>query len=262
MTPGPALIHLDLSALPGWAFLVLLVFARVGAALMVMPGFGEPQVLPRLRLGLALALSLLLASARGEPAPAVPETSRLMGLVAGETVFGLAIGTAARLAFTAVHVAGSIIAAQSGLAAATFFDPSEATQSPATATFLGVTTLTLLFVTDGHHLLLRALSQSYALQPLGAPLPLGDLGDLMTRLAGTALAAGLAMAAPVLLTSLLGNLVLGLLNRLVPSLQIFFVALPLQLALTFALLAMGVGGVLLLGLGTLRQGVAWLAGAG
>lgn len=256
------MIHLDLATLPAWASLVLLIFARVGAALMVMPGFGEPQLLPRLRLGLALALSLLLALARSQPVPPVPETARLVGLIAGETVFGLAIGTAARLAFAAVHVAGSIIATQSGLAAATFFDPSAGAQSPPTATFLTVATLTLLFASDGHHLLLRALAQSYALQPLGAALPLGDLGALMARLAGTAFAVGLAMAAPVLAASLLGNLVLGALNRLVPSLQIFFVALPLQLALAFALLAIGVGAVLLLSLDTLEQGVAWLAGSG
>ena len=183
-------------------------------------------------------------------------------LVAGETVFGLAIGTSARLAFAAVNVAGSIIAMQSGLAAATFFDPSEATQTPAPANFLSLATLALLFATDGHHLLLRALAQSYALQPLGAALPFGDLGLLLTRLAGTALSAGLAMAAPVLLANLLGNLALGALNRLVPSLQVFFVALPLQLALAFALLAFGVGGVLLVGLRTLEEGVRWLGAGG
>lgn len=227
-------------------FALILIFVRVGAALLAMPGFAEAYVLARLRLLLALLLSLALVSPLASSLPPMPEEPLALGrLLAGEVVLGLFIGAIARLAFATLHVAGAIIAFQSGLAAAAVFDPNEASQGTLPGSFLTTTALVLLFVTDGHHQLLAALAASYDRLPAGAVPPLGDMAELATRVLGQAFAVGLRIAAPLLLVSLLMHLGMGVLNRLMPSFQVFFIALPLQMLMAFATLMLVFGGGLL-----------------
>ena len=160
-------------------------------------------------------------------------------------MLGLFIGFTARFAFAALHVAGTTLAFQSGLAAAAIFDPNEATQGTVTGNFLTTTALVLLFVTDSHHLLLQALAASYAGLPAGAAPPLGDMAELLTRLLDQAFAVGVRIAAPLLLVSLLMYLGMGVLNRLMPTFQVFFIALPLQMLAAFATIMLSFGAGLL-----------------
>jgi flagellar biosynthetic protein FliR len=225
------------------AFALLLLFVRIGAALMLMPGFGEPFVLSRFRLLLAGLVSLALLGPLGGSLPAVPaQPGGLAALVGAEALIGLFIGVAARMVFAALHVAGAVIAMQAGLAAATMFDPSEATQGSLPGSFLTTTALVLLFATDAHHQLLRALAGSYAGLPPGAPLPLGDMADFLARLLHQAFAAGLQIAAPMLVIGLLMYLLMGVLNRLMPTFQVFFIAVPLQLLVAFAVMMLSLAG--------------------
>jgi len=227
-------------------FGLLLIFVRVGAALMLLPGFGEPFVLGRLRLLLALLFALGLAGPLGPTLPALPaEPLILARLVAGEALLGLVIGAAARALFAALHIAGTMIAFQSGLATAMVFDPSEATQGTLPGNLLTTTALVLLFVTDGHHLLLRALAASYQGVPAGTLPPVGDLAEMLVRLVGEAFATALRIAAPLLLVSMLMYLGMGVLNRLMPAFQVFFIALPLQMLLAFAILMLSLSAGLL-----------------
>lgn len=248
------------------AFRLFLVFCRVGAALLILPGFGEPYVPPRLRLLLALALSLLLGAALGPTGllpPAPEEPAALALLVGREVLIGLFLGAAARTLLGALHVAGSVIAYQSGLAAASVFDPGAATQGTLPGNLLTTAALVLLFVTDGHHALLAALADSYVgLAPSSTGLPLGDMAELFGRLVGAAFAAGVRIAAPVVLVSLLLYLGLGVLNRLMPALQVFFIALPLQILLAFAVLALSLAGGLLAFLAFFGDGLALLVFGG
>ena len=221
--------------IPGDLFAFLLVFVRAGSAIMIMPGFAEAYVSARLRLLLALAVSVVLAGPLAPGLPPLPaEPLGLAGLIAGELLIGLFLGTSARVVFAALHVAGTTIAFQSGLAAAAIFDPNEGTQGTLPGNFLITTALVLLFVTDGHHVLLQAIAASYARLPAGGPLPLGDMADLLTRLLGQSFALGVRIAAPLLLVSLLMYLGMGVLNRLMPTFQVFFIALPLQILVAFA----------------------------
>ena len=170
---------------------MFLVFARLGAALMVLPGIGEHYVLPRLRLLLALALSLLLAPALAARLPALPEEPlRLAALLGPEILTGLVLGFAARLAMAAIHVGGSLIATQSGLAAAGMFDPNEAATGTIPGTFLTVAALAILFAADFHHLLLRAVAASYAVLPVAAPLDLAAASELLVGLSAAAVTVG------------------------------------------------------------------------
>ena len=257
----------DLPTLPdaliGEVFGVLLVFVRVGSALMLLPGFGEPYVLSRFRLLLALMLSLGLAAPLAAELPAPPgDALGLARLLGGEALFGLFVGAAARAVFGALHVAGTVIAFQSGLAAAAIFDPNEATQGTLPGNFLTTTALVLLFVTDAHHLLLAAVAASYQALPAGGAPPLGDMAQLISRLVDQAFALGIRIAAPLLVVGLLMYLAMGVLNRLMPAFQVFFVALPLQMLLAFATLMLSFAGGLLVFFALLDDGLGALMAGG
>ena len=166
--------------LPVEAFPVLLVFARVGAALMLLPGFGDLYVPQRWRLLLAVALSLLVASVVGPSLPRLPTSpATLLALLFGEIVAGLFLGTVARLLLAALETAGQIVSLQLGLSAATVFNPAAAQQGAVTGAFLMMLGTLLVFLTDAHYLMIRAVVDSYALFTPGTTPAFGDFADAM-----------------------------------------------------------------------------------
>ncbi len=245
--------------LVGQALTVLLVFSRLGAALMLVPGFGEHHVPPRLRLLLGLLLGVLVAPAVATSMPLLPrEPLALAGLVGRELLTGLLLGFVARLALAAIHAGGALIAMQSGLSAAAMFDPAEAGQGTIPASFLAAAALTVLFAGGFHHLLLRALTASYATFPLGGGVDLARAAELLVGLCAEALATGVRIAAPLVLAGLLANLGLGAIGRLVPSFPVFFLALPVQILLALAVLKLALPAAMTLFADALVDGVGWL----
>jgi flagellar biosynthetic protein FliR len=252
------------TALAAEAWPIFLVFARVGAAVMLVPGFGEHQVLPRLRLLLALAVSLLLAPALAQDWPPLPPAPLTLALpILREVLVGLLIGVAARMCLAALHVGGSLIAMQAGLSAAAMLDPNEGVQSMLPASFLTSAALALMFAAGLHHLLLRAFAASYAVLPVGGSLAFGDGGELLTRLGAEALATGLRIAAPMVVAGLAVNLGLGALARMVPAFPVLSLALPAQLLLALLMIELSLPEALALFSRSFQDGIAWLApGAG
>lgn len=236
-----------------------LVFCRVGAALMVLPAFGEPYVLSRARLGIALGIAVLVGlPMSGSLALPPPETLDLGPLVLAEVVTGMLIGGIIRLVMFAIHFGGTLIAMQSGLATAAFFDPQEATQGTLTGNFLALVALVVIVTADAHLLILEALTASFTLLELNGTFEHAGLVEVLVRLGGEAMATGLRMAAPIVLFSLLFYLLLGVLNRLMPSFQVLFVAMPLQIALALGIIMLSLGSILELAAGLLTTSVAWL----
>jgi len=238
---------------------ILILFVRLGAALMVLPGFGEPYVLSRFRLFLGLMLALVLSLPLAEQLPPPPDgVGVLAGQVVTEAAFGLFIGATARLILAATHFAGAIVAMQSGLAAAMFFDPNEGGQSTITGNFLTTFVLVLLFVSDGHHLLLLGLASSYDVVGVGASLPLADMAETIARLSSLALATGFKIAAPILLVGIVLYLLMGILNRLMPQLQVLFVIMPLQIVLALGVLLLSLGFAVEVVFAFFEDSLAWL----
>jgi len=225
-------------ALPAEIFVYFLVLVRVGAALQSMPGLGELAIPQRLRLGVALLLVVVVAPVVGPTLPRLPESAVAMaGLVLGETLIGVFIGLAGRFAMSAMVVAGSIIAQQIGLSSATLFDPGFGQQGAALSAWLVAVALTIVFVADLHHLMLRALVDSYALFPAGALAPLGSYADALVRWTAHSFLIGVQISAPFLVFGLVINLAMGLVARLQPAIQVFFIAQPVQIAV--GMLALG-----------------------
>ena len=220
----------------------LLVFARLGTAFMVVPGFGEAFVTPRVRLSIALGVSFLVTQLVSGQLPTQPATPiELLLLLTSEILIGLVMGGVLRLMLSSLHVAGTIIAQQSGLAAAQFFDPSQMAQGAITSTFLTLMGLTMIFVTDLHHLFLQGTFASYTLFPVGQVPDFGDISMLVSDFIQLSFRLGFQIAAPFLVFGLTFYIGIGLINRLMPQVQIFFVAMPLQIAVSFAILAITIG---------------------
>jgi len=203
--------------LPADIFAFFLVFARAGSAVMMMPGFGEQYVSPRFRLLLAAAITLLITSAISAslpPMPAAPMT--LFVLLAGEIVIGIFFGTIGRVIMSALHVAGTVMSFQSGLANALTFDPVSAQQAAMFALFLSVSGLVFVFVTDLHHLMLQAMVMSYGLIIPGTVPPIDDMSQVMSRLVADVFVVGVQLSAPFIAVGLVFYLGVGLLARLMP----------------------------------------------
>lgn len=246
-------MRLDVSFLPALAAAFLLVFARIGTMVMLLPGLGELSVPTRVRLTIALVLTAILLPLHRN---AYPLDLRSLGPVlltlGQEILIGAVLGLTARLTMSALHVAGSVIAQQVGLGFVTAVDPHQGQQSVIVGNFLTVLAVTLIFATDMHHLVLAALNDSYTLfRPGEVPLS-GDIAALVTRTIAAAFRVGIQLAAPLLVFALLFNLGLGILARLMPQMQVFFVAMPLSILGGFLILLLALGAMMGLFLGHLE----------
>ena len=248
----------DSPAALGAAF--MLVFARIGTMVMLLPGLGELSVPVRVRPTIALALAAVLMPLHRA---AYVLDLRSFGptlIMLGEELFiGLVLGLVARLTISALQVAGSVIAQQLGLGFVTAVDPSQGQQAAVVGNFLSVLGITLVFAADLHHLVIAALNDSYKLfRPGEVPL-IGDAAALTTRTIADAFRVGIQLSAPFLVFGLLFNLGLGVLSRLMPQMQVFFVAVPLSILIGFLILVLAVGAMMTLFLDSVTQVLGALA---
>jgi flagellar biosynthesis protein FliR len=216
--------------IPANLFAALLIFARVGAAMMLLPGFGEAYVPPRYRLLLALLIAILLTPVLGPVLPAAPDQPmQLAVLLGGELLVGFFIGTVTRIIVSALETAGSVVSLQLGLSAAQIFNPLVAAQGAVTGALYSMLGVLLIFLTDLHHLLLHAVVDSYAVIAPGTLPAAGDLSDTVARACAGAFRVAMEMSAPFILLGTVFFVGLGLIARLVPQFQILFITQPLQI---------------------------------
>jgi flagellar biosynthetic protein FliR len=227
-------------------FSLLLVFARTGTALMLLPGFGENYVSARFRLLLALAFTIVVAPVVASHLPPLPASPVILALlVGGEVGIGIFIGTVGRIMVVTLEIAGSLVSFQVGLASAAIFNPLISDQGQLLSVLITITGMVLLFQTDMHHLMLRAIVDSYTLFVPGALPPMGDFTETISKLVARSFLIALQMTAPFLVVATMMYIALGLIARLMPQLQIFFLALPLQIALGFLILVLTLSTIML-----------------
>ena len=219
-----------------------LVFARVAAMIMTMPGFGDTPMPSRARLSFALLMCIVVTPVVYPQMPQIPTgVGDMAGSVIREVLIGLAIGAILRAFLAAMATAGEIISISTSLSFAQTANPTQAQQNTTLATFLSLTAAVLIMATDLHHLFIGAMVRSYSLFPFAHPPPVTDFAQLMIRTTGQAFALGVELAAPVLVFSLIFNLATGLVGRAMPQFQIFFAAAPLQVLLGLSLFALSLG---------------------
>lgn len=238
-------MRIDISFLPALAAAFLLTFARVGTMVMLLPGVGELSVPSRVRLSIALVLTALLLPAHQKAYTVdLKALGPVLVLLFQELVIGAVLELTARLAISALQVTGSVVAQQLGLGFVTAVDPTQNQQGLLVGNFLTVLGVTLVFATDLHHLVIAAMNDSYTIfQPGELPL-MGDAAQHVTRIIATAFRIGIQLSAPFLVFGLLFNFGLGVLSRLMPQMQVFFIGLPLSILLGLLLLLLVIGAMM------------------
>jgi flagellar biosynthetic protein FliR len=212
----------------------------MGAMVMLVPGLGEGVIPPRARLAIALAITLCLTPTLARAAPAMPaDALGWSGLIVRELLIGLMIGGAARMLMSALATAGQIMGLESGLAFAQTADPSLDQTGQAFAVFIGLLGIVLIFATDLHHDLIRGLAGSYGVFALGGEVPVQDAAALALDTFARSFLVGFQVAAPLIVAGLVFRLGLGVLARLIPTIQVFFVVLPLQVLGAFVIIGLG-----------------------
>jgi flagellar biosynthesis protein FliR len=238
-------VTLDISYLPALGAAFMLIFARTGTMVMLLPGLGEQNISARLRLTIALILAAVLLPLHRDAYQI--DTSALgptIALLVEEIFIGAVLGLTARLTISALDVAGSVIAQQLGLGFVTAIDPTQGEQGAILGNFLTMLGITLFFATDMHYLVIAALNDSYSLFAPGEVPASGDIAALVTKTVSGAFRIGIQLSAPFLAFGLLFNLGLGVLSRLMPQMQVFFVALPASILIGFLFLVLVLGAMM------------------
>ncbi len=216
-----------------------LVLARVASLVLVAPIFGSPAVSLRVRALVALALALLIAPLELSNAAIVPQTlGAYLVAIGGEALVGLTLGLGVMLLFSAMHVAGNTIAQMSGMQLAQVVDPSLDGESPVVSQLLYYLAMAVFVAIGGHRLVMEALLDTFVWLPAGQGSHWQSAVDATTSLLAQSFALGVRAAAPVMLALLLATLVMGIVSRTLPQINMLATGLGLN-----ALLALGVLGV-------------------
>ena len=218
------------------AFLVLV--SRIGGLLAALPVFSGRTIPVKVKLGLVLTLSLMLAPSIPMPTVSLDPVI-LAGGMLSEITIGVTIGLAVRLMFGALEVAGELLGIQMGFGAVHLFDPTTSQQTPMVAQFFTMLASLIFLSLNAHLFAMATIIHSYeAIPAFGAHLS-SHLGEELLLLSQRMFTIGLKLSAPVLIAILLINVLMALLGRAVPQVQVFVLSFPITIA----------GGLLVLSLG-------------
>jgi len=219
------------------AFLVVL--ARIAGFVAAIPIFSSGQSPVRVRVALAITVALVLFPVMSQKLPSISFTPLpFMIFLINESLLGAMIGLVSRLIFTAVEYGATVVGYQMGFAAANVFDPTGERQIALVSQFQNVFAILIFLAIDGHHLFFRLAVRSYELLPPGNLNLSGDAVPFLMELASRMFALGVQFSAPVLILLLLSGLILGVLARVFPQLNVFLLSFPLNIATAFIVIAL------------------------
>lgn len=216
----------------------LLIFVRVGAAIMFFPGLSSAAIAVRIRLLLALSIAFLLVPTLGGQLPRMPaDPLSMLLLIASEATIGVFFGILGQVLFLPIDIAGASIGFSLGLTNMFTHDVVTQEQSQLMTGLLNLIAVTVVFATDTHHLMFQAVVDSYTLFAPGATPPFDGFSEMLMRTSSDAMTIGFKLAAPAIVFAMTFNSALALLNRLVPQVQVFFVGVPIQVMGGLSILA-------------------------
>jgi len=229
---------------PDTVLLAFLLFCRIGGCLMLMPGFSSSRVPMQVRLFIAfsvtLALAPLLLPAMHTALPDMPPV-KLLSLLISETVIGALIGVMGRMFFLALQFMATAAAMYIGLSNMPGAPIEDTEPAPAFATLITLTATLLFFITDQHLEVLRALLASYTVLPVTEPFAVDFSLGKLTEAVSTAFLLALQISAPFIVYALVINIMVGIANKLVPQIPVYFIATPIILAGGFLILYFTIG---------------------
>jgi flagellar biosynthesis protein FliR len=221
--------------------LAAVIFAgvRVGGLALFAPFFSGAAIPPRIKVGLVLSLTILLYPVYG-PHRLPVSAFEWAEIVVSEAALGLLFGLAVQFAFEAAQLAGQILGVQMGFSLVSVFDPQTQADTPVVSVFHQIILLLIFLRLDVHHWMLRAVAASFTYVPAGTMA-----GGLLhkteiLRVAGGMWLAGVQLAAPVLVATLLADVALGLLGKAAPQLPVLLVGLSVKSLLGLTVLFCGI----------------------
>ncbi len=243
-------------------FAFILTFVRIGTAITIMPGFGDTFTPANVRLYIALGLALVLAPfiAPSLPHP-VPAAGPLTVLIGMEFIVGVFFGSIARIFMAALDTAGMVISIQSGLGSAQLFNPAFASQGSLIGSFMTIAGVLILFCSNAYQMLFYGLVGSYQLFPVGSVPDPGGMLDMVSRAVAGSFLVAVEIAAPFIIVTMLVYIGMGVLNRLMPQIQVFMLAMPLQILLSLLTLALCVSACMLYWLSKFQDGMTFFFSA-
>ncbi len=221
-----------------------LIFLRLASVIMLLPGIGDTGVPPQVRLGFALLLSLMLTPVVGNTLPGLPTgLGEMVGQVLHEVIIGLILGTLMRMLIFTLTAAGEIISLQTGISFAQTTNPTQAQPSTSIGSFLAMFGLVMVYVTNTHHLFIRAFVDSYQVFSPLKKIMLTDAAAMMVRTLSQTFVLAMQMSAPLIVFGLIFNVAVGFVGRVMPNFPVFFAATPLSLLLGLSLFALSIGSI-------------------
>lgn len=210
----------------------ILTFARVGTVMMLMPGIGSSFVTPNVRLAFALAFTVVVSPVTSQYLPTEITNTEMIWLIMTEMMIGFFIGTVTRIFMASLDTAGMLISLNIGISNAQIFNPQSASQGSIMGAFLSLIGSVLLFTTDLHHMLIYGMIDSYKTFPAGDSIPdVGSMAQTIALAVSKAFAIGFYMATPFVVVTLFLYIAMGVLGRLMPQIQVFVLAIPIQVML-------------------------------
>jgi len=210
----------------------LLCLARVMALVVSIPVFNSRNTPPQVKIGLGFGVTLLLFPLMAPHTPSIDFSLTEFALImVNEALIGILLGLVAQLIFTAVSFGGTIIGYQMGFAAANIFDPQTTQQLSLMSQFSNIIAILIFLSLDIHHLFFEVIVDSYILLPPGYINFTGGSVALLMDLAGHMFILGVKLSAPVLALLLISTLVLGILSRVFPQLNVFMISFPMNIGI-------------------------------
>jgi flagellar biosynthesis protein FliR len=225
--------------------LFVLVFIRATSAFAVLPIFSHSAVPATVKAGLAGVLSLLLVPALGTTVlPATGTILDFVQLAMREAICGILLGMAGRMLFYGVEVAGQLIGFQAGFSVVASIDPNTESESTVITQVYNIAAMLVFLAIGGHHMMLRALTDSLHVVPIGKLSVNANFAQWMLAAAAGVLADGVRLAVPVMVTLLLTDVGLGILVRVAPMMNIFVIGFPLKVGLTMLMVSLTLSAVM------------------
>jgi flagellar biosynthetic protein FliR len=219
-----------------------LVLTRVSALVMTAPLFGTQALPRRFRALLAVAMSLLVTPVYlGATLPPVTQLADYGRLLANEALVGLLLGFGMNMLFSGIQVAGQVVSQMSGLSLADVFNPGIEEDASVFSQLFYFLTLAVFVAIGGHRMVTEALLETFAAAPPGHAALGTDFVEVLTGVLTQSFVLGIRAAAPLLTALLLSNLVLGLISRTLPQINVIAVGFGLNSLLALGLLSVSLG---------------------
>ncbi len=215
----------------------LLIFVRMTGLFVTAPIFGRRNIPTYFKVGFAFTVSLLMANIIKVDHLLVVDNFLIYAMyIMKEFIVGIVIGFVAYVVFTCIYIAGQIIDMQMGFGMVNVMDPMSNIQVPVTANLYYMAAMLVFLITNGHHLLLKALFHSYTIIPLGTAVIGPELGDNIGYLFQNILGIGFRIAAPVVAAVIICDIVLGIVSKTIPQMNVFLLGMPIKIFIGLILL--------------------------